>query len=68
MRDSGKLVAIRWLHTSIYILLATSVIFIVVCGVARYRSAWLSERYTRYTFRIFGALLFFGLVMLVVRR
>jgi uncharacterized membrane protein AbrB (regulator of aidB expression) len=110
MRDRGKLAAIRWLHTSIYLLLATSVIFIVVCGVARYRGPWLSlalvlmaiesvvfvgsgcrcpltalaqrygavkgwafdtylpERYTRYTFRVFGALLVFGLIMLAVHR
>ena len=110
MRDSGKLATVRWLHTSIYVLLATSVIFIVICGVARYRGPWLSvalmlvaiesvvfvgsgctcpltalaqrygavkgwafdtylpERYTRYTFRIFGGLLVLGLVLLVVRR
>jgi hypothetical protein len=109
MPDSAKLAAVRWLHTSIYVLLATSVLFIVGAGVTRYRGPWLTlalilvsaesivfvgsgfrcpltavaqrygatkgwafdtflpERWTRYTFRIFGALLVLGLVLLCVR-
>ena len=110
LTDKQKLGMVRSIHTLIYIIMASSVIFILYAGITKYRGIYLTlslilmaieglvffgngakcpltalaveygaekgyafdtflpEKFTRYTFRFFGGLLFVGLVLLLVRR
>ena len=109
MKDSRALALVRWIHTSIYLVMVAAIAVLLYAGISGYEGAWLwislgllametivfvgngmkcpltaiavrygaekgyafdtllPERFTRYTFRVFGTLMVLGLLLIVLR-